>query len=170
MIFIELKINIFDHRFPPAAYLLLLLQHAEPDDLVTQDTNGNVSRYILSRRDFLTWAEWQHTDTQLQRLARPIDLDSLVQQAAYYDRMKCIIDRLDLRSTALDAPRGLNPILDHIYESGLYELTPEMIALSVRTKEKEELAENLSTANYSTIRTSGCTLLIDRVEEYRELY
>lgn len=152
------------------SWLRLLLQHAEMKDIIIQDTNRSISQYILERRDFLTWAEWEHTDDGHQRLSQPIDINAILQRSSYYEKIRKVIDRLKIRFTALDAPQGTNPILDHIYENGCYELTPEMIALFVQTKGKDVRVEELQTANYSTILGSGCEPLIDRVEEDIKTY
>ena len=131
------------------SWLRMLLQYAELKDIIIQDTNLKVYQSILSRRDFLTWATTVNND----------------------EKIKQVIDQLDICFTALDAPQGLpSPILDHIYENGRYELTPEMIALFVQTKGKDVRVEDLQTANYSTMLGSGCELLINRVEEQIKIY
>ncbi len=152
------------------SWFRLLLQHAEMKDIIIQDTNRSISQYILERRDFLTWAEWEHTDDGHQRLSQPIDINAILQRSSYYEKIRKVIDRLKIRFTALDVPQGASPILDHIYENGRYELTPEMIALFVQTKGKDVRVEDLQTANYSTILASGCEPLIDRVEEDIKTY
>ncbi len=131
------------------SWLRMLLQYAELKDIIIQDTNLKVYQSILSRRDFLTWATTVNND----------------------EKIKQVIDQLDICFTALDAPQGLpSPILDHIYGNGRYELTPEMIALFVQTKGKDVRVEDLQTANYSTMLGSGCELLINRVEEQIKIY
>ena len=130
------------------SYFLLLLQHTDTDDLVVQDKNKNISNYILAKNDFLTWALKAHNE----------------------EKIKQIIDELDICFTALDAPEGLNPILDYIYENKRYVLNPDMIALFVRPREEDIWVENLQTANYSTILASGCTHLIEYIEENIDVY
>lgn len=130
------------------SWLRLLAQHAEMKDIIIQDINHSISQYILGRRDFLTWVTSVNNN----------------------DKIKRIIDLLKIRFTALDAPEKPSLILDHIYENGCYELTPEMIALFVQTKGKDVRVEDLQTANYSTILASGCEQLIDRIEEDIKTY
>ncbi|MCH5263716.1 MAG: hypothetical protein J1F42_12450 [Lachnospiraceae bacterium] len=130
------------------SWFRLLLQHAEINDLIIQDTNLNICQYILARRDFLTWATTVNND----------------------EKIKQVISRLDIRFTALDVPQEVSPLLDYIYENGCYELTPEMIALFVWTKGKDVRVEDLETANYSTILSSGCEPLIHRIEENIQTY
>lgn len=130
------------------SWFRLLLQHAELKDIIIQDTNRSISQYILGRRDFLTWATTVNND----------------------EKIKQVIDQLDICFAALDAPQGTSPILDHIYENGRYDLTPAMIALFVQTQGKDVRVEDLQTANYSTILGSGCEPLIDRVEEDIKTY
>lgn len=151
-------------------HLLLLLRHADIKDLSVQDKNHPISRYILSRQDFLNWVKWLYEDDPWQQLARPIAPDAQTQLEEYYDRIKQAIDQLNIRFADLEPPQGLSPILDHIYETGHYELTPEMITLFIQTKGKDIRVEDLQTAHYSTILASGCTPLIDRVEENIEAY
>lgn len=147
-----------------------LLRYAGLPDLVRQDTHHSLSKFILSRRDFLTWVVHAYTGTGIDHLQTPINATTLQQRTDYVQRITRVIDKLHIRFTALDAPKAPNPILDYIYEKGYYELTPEMITLFVQTLGKDAQAEELPRANYSTVLASGCMSLIERIEQNLTTY
>lgn len=148
-----------------------LLRYAELSDLVRQDAHHSLSKFILSRRDFLTWVIHAYAGTDgIDLLQTPINVKTILQRSDYVQRITRIIDKLCIRFTALDAPKAPSPILDYIYENGYYELTPEMIALFVQTQGKDVLAEELPHANYSAVLTSGCKPLIERIEQNLTTY
>lgn len=120
-------------------YLKLIVECLDINAIKKQNANRNITAYLQRKKNF----------------------------AIVFDnepKIKELLKNLNVKFENLEIPEMTNQLLDFIYENNLYKINKEMIALFIGMKSSSENKGNLNNANYTTIKTSGCTQLINYTE------
>ncbi|MEP0365332.1 MAG: hypothetical protein ABJN36_07615 [Cyclobacteriaceae bacterium] len=88
------------------------------------------------------------------------------------DQIKSSIKVLDVNFRVLDVDGQDSDLFDFIYENNLYSINREMINLILLRKSEDgkEFIKQTEVSNYTCIRDSGCSLLLEYVDENLEVY
>lgn len=134
---IILKSSYSDER--KDKYLKLLIECVDISAIKKQNANGGITGYLQHKKDFVN----------------VFDSEPKIQE---------VLKNLNVKFENLEIQGARNQLLDFIYENDLYKINKEMIALFIGKKSFAENKDNLTTANYTTIKTSGCTQLMNYVD------
>jgi hypothetical protein len=131
------------------AFLKAILLYAELPDLTQIDNNGALNSYIANKPDFL-------------ELFEPKD----------FAKIKKVITQLNIEFKDLEYRKETAEVFEFVYKNSHYEISAGMIEkiIGIYGSPDEKLAENLNNKNYSTISKSGCTPLLNYVNENLSLY
>ena len=120
-------------------YLKLIVEYLDISAIKKQNTNRNITDYLQRKKNFINVFI---NEPKIQELLKSLNVK---------------FENLEILETT-------NQLFDFIYENDLYKINKEMIALFIGVKSSSENKDNLNNANYTTIKTSGCTRLISYVD------
>lgn len=124
--------------------LRLIIISTESDKIDSLDINSCLSNYIASYPGFLL----------------------LIPEEEHNDKMKVVMDFLDIKFKDILLSEEVMPLFDYVYINNYYELNSLMISLVLNIKSKERnIEESILKMNYSTILNSKCKKLIEYVDE-----
>lgn len=121
-------------------YLKLIIEHLDIDTITLLNSNHQISNYLSQKKNFIS----------------TFSNDSKVQE---------VLNTLNIKFEKLDQPESSSKLFDFIYENDLYKINKEMISLFIKTKSSSESTDNLNSANYTTIKRSGCGPLIKYIDD-----
>lgn len=125
-------------------YLKLVIEYVDIDTIKIQNTNRNISNYLSFKKDAISVFSNE-------------------------PKIEKVLATLDIKFESLIKPESDNNLLDFIYENDLYRINKEMITLFIEAKSTSDTV-NLNNANYTTIKTSGCTQLITYIDNNLDEY
>jgi hypothetical protein len=125
-------------------YLKLIIENIDIETIKSLNKNKSISKYLTQKKDFLS----VFTDES------PI---------------KTVIKALNIKFENLEQSESENNLLDFIYENDYYAINNGMITLFIKVKSASNTIQ-LNTANYTTIKSSGCQPLIDYIDNNMEEY
>jgi len=131
--------------------LSYIISFVEVEDIVVLDkSNLSISSYISNKKDFLI----------------------SIQDLELYDKVKDIIIELSIHFQALEYPKEWNDLYEFIYDCSLYIINISNIKFFLENKgvNEDDIINNFDTANYTTIMKSGCSHLIEYIEENIDIY
>nr|WP_320057827.1 hypothetical protein [uncultured Bacteroides sp.] len=120
-------------------YLKLQIEYLDISAIKKQNANRNIADYLQHKKNFIN----------------VFDNEPKIQEA---------LKSLNIKFENLDISGSTNQLFDFIYENNLYKINKEMIALFIGEKSSLENKEKLNNANYTTIKTSGCTQTINYID------
>jgi hypothetical protein len=126
-------------------YLKLILEYVDIDTILLLNSNNNLSTYLSNKLDFLI-------------------------VFSNGEKIQKLIKSLNIKFKKLEYPNQDCELFDFIYENDLYEVNKDMIDLIVKTKNSVGNIDKLNTANYTTIKTSGCDYLSNYIENNLDKY
>lgn len=135
--FIILESGYSDER--KDKYLKLMIECMDISAIKKQNANRGIAGYLQHKKNFVS----------------VFDNEPKIQE---------VLKNLNVKFENLEIQGATNQLLDFIYENDLYKINKEMIALFIGKKSSSENKDNLNIANYTTIKTSGCTQLMDYVD------
>ncbi len=120
-------------------YLKLLVENLGINEIKMQNTNRNIVDYLQHKKNFLNVFDNE-------------------------PKIQTVLKDLNVNFENLEVQQSTNRLLDFIYENNLYKINKEMIALFIAEKSSSKDKDNLNSANYTTIKASGCTQLINYID------
>lgn len=123
-------------------YLNLILTYLEIEGIKNQNVAGSLSNYISTKKDFISYFS-EINDK----------------------KVKSILDVLNIKFSNLEYPVNESSVFDYIYENNHYQVNKELINLILQKKGNIENISQTEVANYTSISSSNCKLLIKYVNE-----
>jgi hypothetical protein len=120
-------------------YLKLMIEYLDINAIKKQNENRNIVGYLQHKKNFISVFD---NEPKIHEMLKSLSVK---------------FEHLEIHGTT-------NQLLDFIYENDLYKINKEMIALFIGVKSSSENKDKLNIANYTTIKTSGCTQLINYVD------
>jgi len=134
------------------SYLRLIMINADIEDIKEQDSGGAISDFIINDRK------------SIQQLLDKTQGDSLKN-----DKLKKVIEALDIKFKCLSIDDIETEIVDYIFDNNYYLINFDMIREIVKHKNGTLLHE-LDSKNYSTIRKLNYPPLLDYVNSNLNQY
>lgn len=147
--FIYLDSNYTDEKI--RKYITYIIQYSDIEDLVFFTNGGNINTYIMQQRDFLTFFSKD-----------------------YHQKVKKTISALNTSFETLGhSTDKTKELFQYIYENNHYKINLNNISVLLETFHKDKsvsgingvLPDDFTSNNYETILNSGCTHLIDYINE-----
>lgn len=135
--FIILESGYSDER--KDKYLKLMIECMDISAIKKQNENRGIVGYLQHKKNFVN----------------VFDNEPKIQE---------VLKNLNVKFENLEIQGATNQLLDFIYENDLYKINKEMIALFIGEQSSSENKDNLNISNYTSIKTSGCTQLMDYVD------
>ncbi len=124
-------------------YLILIIKHATVNDIIQLNIDNIFVNYISSKKDFMY----------------------LINERSYINKIKEIIEQLNIKFSSLELQKDSNELFDFVYEHSHYVINEQMIELFINLKGglKTKNIPNIKSSNYNTILNSDCPPLINYI-------
>lgn len=130
-------------------YLKIIIKYADNTDILFFKNNSNIDEFIDRQSDFF----------------------SLINDSQYEEKIKEVLIDLDIKFKSLDLPsEETRDLFDFVYENNQYQINVENINLMANHFTLDIIEDELLKANYTTILNSGCTDLINYINENINVY
>jgi hypothetical protein len=129
-------------------YLLLILKHADLEDIAAFRQGSNIAGYIEKHEDFLL-------------LAAGLDIDKVM------DIFKALSLKLEAVVVPQDTTRAL---FDFVYTKNHYRINYNNVKVIAMDKGQAITEEGLRDSNYTVVSHSGCDALISYLDANIEVY
>lgn len=125
-------------------YFSLLVEHSDLIDIETLYKDVLFKNALLSRPDFL----------------------SVIPDK---EKLKKIIEQCKIKLINLDKDRSPDDLHEFVYANNWYKLNPEMLRVMLQFKEQWK-EEEFNKNNYAAITRSGCSSMVQYIDEYIDEY
>lgn len=140
-IFVQEESGYSDEK--KTTFLDNIIRHADVTDIILMDKTSVLSNFISQKIYYLYWKpSFNEIDDESKKTS--------------------LITSLKIKFARIEIPSEPSPLLQTIYETNSYAINPQMIELMIEQFNTNEIVK---ASNYTTIKKSSCSKLIQYINE-----